>query len=259
MTPADASGPQPGEGYPRTVRLQRYLARSGVASRRASENLMTAGRVTVNGKVVTELGSKVDPERDEVAVDGKVVVWDGDAVVVALNKPAGYVSTMSDPGGKPCIAELVPTQRYPGLYPIGRLDRATSGLLLFATDGRLGHGLLHPSHHVNKLYEARVQGRILDSQVRRLSEGVEIDGRMTAPAHVQVLSAAGDASVLHITIHEGRYRQVRRMCDAVGHTVLDLKRLSFGPVELADLPEGAWRMLDADEVARLYEACGLAC
>lgn len=250
--------------YPRTVRLQRYLARSGVASRRNSENLMTAGRVTVNGVVVTELGSKVDPVKDVVAVDGKVVQWDAESVIIALHKPAGYVSTMDDPGGKPCVAHLVPTDEYPGLYPIGRLDRATSGLLLFTTDGNLGHALLHPSHHVEKVYIARVQGHVLDSQIQALRDGVVIDDPKvgeykTAPAIVECIDMNKVFTVLSITIHEGRYHQVRKMCDKIGHTVLQLQRVSFGPITLGNLKEAAWREIDSTERAALYATAGLAC
>lgn len=253
-----------GTEYPKTVRLQRFLARSGVASRRASENLMTDGRVKVNGEVVTELGSKVNPSCDVVMVDDRIVEWDGDAVVIALNKPVGVVSTMSDPGGKPCVANFVPVDEYPGLYPIGRLDRNTSGLLLFTTDGNLGHALLHPSHHVTKLYEARVRGHMLEEQLNKLRDGVVIDdpkaGKyLTAPADVELVAQEKGAAILHISICEGRYRQVRKMCDAVGHSVIDLKRLRFGPIQLDSLPEGQWRTLEGNERARLYAAAGLAC
>ena len=144
--------------YPHTMRLQRFLARAGVASRRGSEALMTAGRVTVNGQVACELGTKVDVDRDVVEVDGQRVKLDGGAVYLMLNKPAGYLTTMSDPHGRPCVAELVPTSAHPGLFPVGRLDLDTTGLLLFTTDGDLGQALLHPSHHVEKVYVARVDG-----------------------------------------------------------------------------------------------------
>lgn len=264
-SPATAQGTDEGvDAYPRTVRLQRYLARSGVASRRGSEDLMTAGRVTVNGEVVCELGSKVNPETDVVAVDGVVVQWDAESIVLALHKPVGYVCTMLDPGGKPCVADLVPTNEYPGLYPIGRLDRNTSGLILFTTDGNLGHSLLHPSHHVEKVYEAVVQGKVLPSQVERLRAGVEIDdpkvgAYLTAPAEVEILGTQKRTTTLRITIHEGRYHQVRKMCDAIGHTVVHLHRTQVGPIEIGALQEGSWRIVDEDERARLYRAAGLAC
>ena len=157
------------------MRLQKFLARAGAASRRGSENLMTAGRVTVNGEVVTELGSKVDPLVDEVAVDGAVVRLADGPVTIMLHKPAGFVTTMSDPQGRPTVAELVPTERYPGLFPIGRLDFDTTGLLLFSTDGELGNGLLHPKHHVTKRYLACVEGRPTERDLEFLRRGIELD------------------------------------------------------------------------------------
>ena len=169
------------------MRLQKFLARAGVASRRGSENLMTAGRVTVNGEVVTELGSKVDPRVDVVAVDGIVVSLSDVPVVLAFNKPKGVLTTMVDPHGRPCVASLVPTDRYPGLFPIGRLDMDTTGLLLFTTDGDLGHALLHPSRHVEKRYLARVRGVPHAADISRLCTGIELEDGMTAPARVRIL------------------------------------------------------------------------
>ena len=157
------------------MRLQKFLARAGAASRRGSENLMTAGRVTVNGQVVTELGSKVDPLVDQVAVDGVPVRLEGGPVTIMLHKPAGYVTTMSDPQGRPTVAELVPTDRFPGLFPIGRLDFDTTGLLLFSTDGELGNGLLHPRHHVEKRYLALVNGKPTPEQLGQLEQGIQLD------------------------------------------------------------------------------------
>ena len=174
---------------PRVVpmRLQKFLARAGAASRRGSENLMTAGRVTVNGQVVTELGSKVDPLVDQVAVDGIEVRLADGPVTVMLHKPAGFVTTMSDPQGRPAVAQLVPVDRYPGLFPIGRLDADTTGLLLFSTDGDLGNGLLHPKHHVAKRYLACVEGRPAERDLARLRRGVELDDGLTAPADVRLV------------------------------------------------------------------------
>ena len=196
---------------------------------------MTAGRVTVNGKVVTELGSKVDPLVDEVAVDGAVVRLADGPVTIMLHKPAGFVTTMSDPQGRRTVAELVPTERYPGLFPIGRLDFDTTGLLLFSTDGELGNGLLHPKHHVTKRYLACVEGRPTERDL-----------------------ALPRRSIVRLGIREGRKRQVKRMLAAVGHPVLALHRDSFGPLELGDLPRGSWRALDAEEVAALHQAIGRA-
>jgi 23S rRNA pseudouridine2605 synthase len=242
------------------MRLQKFLARAGAASRRGSENLMTAGRVRVNGIIVTELGSKVDPRVDVVEVDGTVVKLGAAPVTLALNKPTGYVTTMSDPQGRSCVAHLVPVASHPGLYPIGRLDRDTTGLLLFSTDGELGNALLHPSHHVTKVYLATVEGGAVGSEaLRHLREGVLLDDGMTAPADASVRSRNRDSTVLRIAIHEGRKRQVRRMCKAVGHPVTALERISFGPIALGSLPSGSWRELSASELAALYAAAGKPC
>lgn len=241
------------------MRLQKFLARAGVASRRGSENLMTAGRVKVNGEVVSELGSKVDPLNDVVEVDNVVVKWGAPPAYIMLNKPAGYVTTMKDPQGRPCVAELVPVDDFPGLYPVGRLDRATRGLLLFTTDGEMGHGLLHPSHHVTKTYIARVEGKVSDSDIEKLSSGVELDDGITAPAVVSLLEQDAVSSLLSISIHEGRYRQVRRMCRAIHHECIDLERISFGPLTLGNLESGSWRALDEKEIEALCFAARKEC
>lgn len=238
------------------MRLQRFLARAGVASRRASEELIAAGRVLVNGQPVQKMGVKVDPDHDVVQVDGKVVTVSQEHVALMLHKPAGYVTTMSDPQGRACVADLVPAERFPGLYPVGRLDRDTTGLLLFVTDGGLGNQLLHPSHHVLKRYLAQVRGVPSRHQVHLLRTGVKLEDGMTAPAEVELLDCGPDAT-LSIGIREGRNRQVRRMCDAVGHECLALHRSSFGPLELGDLPEGEWRLLDEGELDLLRQVAGM--
>lgn len=231
------------------LRLQKFLARAGVASRRASEDLMTAGRVTVNGKVVTELGSKVDPLMDNVAVDGRPVQLSDKPVTLMLNKPAGVITTMKAQSDKPIVADLIPLDLYPGLYPIGRLDSDTTGLLLFSTDGNLGHALLHPSHHVQKKYEARTQDPVTPAQVQSLEQGVLLDDGITQPAFVSI----GDPSriIVQITVHEGRYHQIKRMFEAVGNKVVALHRSKFGPLSLGDLKPGQWRVLTDDEVTQL--------
>lgn len=271
------------------MRLQKFLARAGAASRRGSENLMTAGRVTVNGQVVTELGSKVDPLVDQVAVDGVPVRLEGGPVTIMLHKPAGYVTTMSDPQGRPTVAELVPTDRFPGLFPIGRLDFDTTGLLLFSTDGELGNGLLHPRHHVEKSYLALVNGKPTPEQLGQLEQGIQLDDGMTAPAKAALVEGAGakralsmlevppavpdhepngsvpspqraailrkrsqQRAVVRVVLREGRKRQVKRMLSAIKHGVLALHRDSFGPIELGDLPRGQWRELTPEEVAALH-------
>lgn len=236
------------------VRLQKFLARAGVASRRASEKLIEAGRVSVNGQVVTELGTKVDPEADEVRLDGAPVCKAAEAVTLMLNKPAGYLTSMKDPQGRPCVAQLVPLDEFPALYPLGRLDYDTTGLLLFSTDGELGNAVLHPSHHVDKTYRALVKGKPSEAALDRLRSGVVLDDGPTQPAEVRLAGRKGKNAYVEITIHEGRKRQVKRMCDAIGHPVLQLHRASFGPLELGDLPEGKYRVLSEQEVAALERA-----
>ena len=240
-----------------SMRLQKFLARSGVASRRGSEDLMTAGRVAVNGVVVTELGAKVDPSVDTVTVDGRAVALPGGPVWIALHKPAGVVTTMSDPQDRPTVASLVPVHEYPGLFPVGRLDFDTTGLLLFTTDGELAHRLLHPRWHVEKEYAVVADGVVTPADVERLASGIELDDGPTAPAQVELVNAGARSSV-RVAIREGRKRQVRRMFSAVGRPVLELHRVSFGPVALGDLAPGSWRHLDETEVEALRAAAGIA-
>jgi 23S rRNA pseudouridine2605 synthase len=233
------------------MRLQKFLARAGVASRRSSEKVIAAGRVQVNGTVVTEMGTKVDPSVDQVFLDGQLVELPAQATTIMLNKPAGYLTSMSDPRGRPCVASLVPAEKYPGLYPIGRLDFDTTGLLLFSTDGELGHALLHPSHHVSKTYRALVKGVPGDSALQALEQGVLLEDGRTAPAQAKIAHKKKGNAVLLLTIHEGKKRQVKRMCEAVGHPVLQLHRVKFGPIELGKLAEGEWRVLSDEEVRAL--------
>ncbi len=236
------------------MRVQKFLARAGVASRRGSEDLMTAGRVAVNGEVVTSLGAKVDPLVDTVTVDGRVVALSGQPVYLALNKPRGVVTTMSDPQGRPTVASLIPASEYPGLFPVGRLDFDSTGLLLFTTDGELSHRLLHPRWKVPKTYHALVDGIPDVADAQRLREGIELDDGITAPAIVRTIRRGEAVALMEITIREGRKRQVRRMFSALSHPVIDLERVSFGPVSLGTLDPSAWRHLTAEEVASLREA-----
>lgn len=251
------TGPQQTPQPPYPMRLQKFLARAGVASRRGSEDLMTAGRVSVNGEVVRELGSKVDPKLDEVRVDGKLVSLGDGAVYLMLNKPGGYLTTMSDPHGRPCVAGLVPCDRYPGLFPVGRLDMDTTGLLLFTTDGDMGQRLLHPKHHVSKTYRAHVAGVPTQEELDLLRNGIVLDDGPCLPARVSLDARHKDAADISISISQGRKRQVKRMCSAIGHKVLRLHRDVFGPLELGDLQEGSWRLLSDGEERALKEATGL--
>ncbi|MCL2339348.1 MAG: rRNA pseudouridine synthase [Actinomycetia bacterium] len=260
-------------GAPCPVRLQKYLARAGLASRRGAENLITAGRVTVNGSVVTELGSKVDPQLDEVRIDGRLVQAAPALRYIMLNKPAGYLTTMDDPQGRPTVRELIPVEEMPGLFPVGRLDQDTTGLLLFMTDGELAHRLLHPRRHVPKRYAVLADGRLSAEAVWQLSQGVQLSDGWTQPAQIEIAAVEPKAltarerhrlaadrtfspwqTVLFCTITEGRKRQVRRMLSAVGHPVASLARVAFGPLQLGDLALGCWRELSAGEVAALQIA-----
>ena len=216
--------------YPHTMRLQRFLARAGVASRRGSEDLMTAGRVTVNGQVATELGTKVDVDRDHIEVDGMPVKLNQGAVYLMLYKPTGYLTTMSDPQERPCVADLVPRDRIPGLFPVGRLDRDTTGLLLFTTDGDLSQDLLHPSKHVYKTYQALVDGHLTDRDLEPLRRGIELDDGLCQPAICRVITAREAEAVapqgvkpgttaVEVIIREGRKNQVKRMLSKIHHPV----------------------------------------
>lgn len=240
------------------MRLQKYLARSGVASRRASEDIIVAGRVCVNGAVVSELGTKVVPDADVIEVDGEVVSLPSDRVVIMLDKPAGVLSAMSDAHGGHCVSELIPTDEYAGLFPVGRLDKDTTGLLLFTNDGELGNALIHPRHHIPKTYHAQVAGSIGDGALKTLREGVMLDDGITQPAEVEVLERSNGSTMLEITIYEGRNRQVRRMGDAVGHPVLTLRRVALGPLSLSGLAQGQWRLLSEDEQGALLAVTGLS-
>lgn len=255
--------------HPRTMRLQRFLARAGAASRRGSEDLMTAGRVQVNGTVVSELGSKVDPERDVVCVDGIRYRLSDESCYLMLYKPAGCLTTMKDPYGRPCVAELVPTRSHPGLFPVGRLDEDTTGLLLFTTNGEVAHQLLHPSHHVWKGYLALVEGRVGEGDLERLRTGVALDDGMTSPAKAELAGPHDKASravcpkgvpagcsLVSISLHEGRKHQVKRMFEALGHPVVRLHRHSFGPLTLSGVRYGKWRPLSVDEQEALLCAAG---
>jgi 23S rRNA pseudouridine2605 synthase len=217
---------------------------------------MTAGRVSVNGQIVTELGNKVDPAVDVVRVDGKVVSLAEECVYIALNKPTGVVTTMSDPQGRTTVAELVPVREHPGLFPVGRLDYETTGLLLFTTDGELAHRVLHPKWKVEKTYRVLVDGRTAEPELDRLREGVSLDDGLTAPARARVIRN-GATSYCEISIKEGRKRQVRRMFSAIGHPVIELHRVSFGPIEIGDMSKASWRYLSSAEVAALKAAVGV--
>jgi 23S rRNA pseudouridine2605 synthase len=228
-------------------RLQKVLARVGIGSRRVCEDLIAEGRVLVDGEMAV-LGRRVDPETALIEVDGAPVGVRPDLVHYVLNKPAGVVTTADDPQGRPTVVGLVPDE--PRVFPVGRLDVDTEGLLLLTNDGELAHRLTHPSYGVEKEYVAEVEGLPTRAVLRRLREGVELDDGPTAPARATLV----DPSVVRLTIHEGRNRQVRRMCEAVGHSVVRLIRTRIGPLADRSLAPGAWRELTGAEVRSLQRA-----
>ncbi len=238
------------------LRLQKFLAESGIASRRASEELITARRVSVNGAVAT-LGMSVDPETDEVLLDGKPVKQAEKIITIMLYKPKGVVSTSDDPQGRKTVQDYV--KDIPArLYNIGRLDINSEGLLLMTNDGELAHRMTHPKFSVEKTYYAICDGKLLPSEIALLVNGVSLEDGMTAPAKVMHVrpTKTGDTSFL-ITIHEGKNRQIRRMLEAVGHRTLRLKRERFGPLSIGDMKPGETRRLTDDELTTLRRALGL--
>jgi len=239
-------------------RLQKILSQAGVASRRASERLMLEGRVTVNGATITELGTKADPSRDDIRVDGRRVKVVEHHRYLLLNKPRGYVTTRSDPQRRPTVIDLLRGVR-DYVYPVGRLDFDSEGLLLLTNDGDLAATLTHPRHGVARVYEARVLGIPDAHDLERLARGVVIDGRRTEASDVRLLPHKRDANeaTLLVTIREGRNRQVRNMCDAIGHPVTRLTRVAIGPLRDGKLKPGQWRELTNDEVERLRRVAAM--
>ncbi len=244
---------------PDLERLHKFLARAGVASRRAAEELIRRGEVAVNGRVVTELGTRVGP-RDVVTVCGKIVQPPAEKVYIMLNKPSGYVTTVSDEFGRPTVMHLVPGEGR--IYPVGRLDADSEGLLLLSNDGDFAYRLTHPRFELDKEYHALVDGSPTESQLELLRRGVSLDGKVTAPAIVERLRKVSvrpgkEATWLRVVIHEGRKRQIRRMVASIGFNTLRLIRVRVGPQRLGDLPSGRFRHLTAAEVERLRGALSL--
>ena len=230
-------------------RLQKFLSRAGVASRRAAEEYIQAGRVAVNGQVVTVMGVKIDPDRDEVKVDGRTVRVSAGTRTIMLHKPYGYVCTTSDPQGRRVVTELL--GKMPGrLYPVGRLDYDATGLLLFTNDGELAYRLTHPSYQVPRTYRVTVAGEVSKETVRRMSNGIDLNGRTVYP-EVQVNKRELGKTVLEITVHEGRYHLIKRLLSQVGHPVVKLKRIAFGPLTLEGLLRGTFREVTGRELAAL--------
>ncbi len=231
------------------VRLQKYIAMCGVASRRNAETLISEGRVTVNGSLVREQGVKVEVGADKVTVNGKAVKPVNKQYYIMLNKPAGYVSTVKDQFDRPTVTDLLGDEIKARVFPVGRLDYETEGLLLLTNDGDFTYKITHPKHKINKTYIAVLKGGVSVKGLAQLRSGVRLDdGFVTSPAEVEMLDADNGHTTIKITIHEGKNRQVRRMFDAVGSKVVGLRRISIGRVELGNLPLGRWRYLTSHEV-----------
>lgn len=241
---------QPNEG----LRLQKALAQAGVASRRASEEMIAAGRVEVNGQIVTEQGMRVDPERDTIRVDGSRIPPPRRHLYLVLNKPRGVVSTMDDPQGRPTLEQYLP--RNQRLFHVGRLDTDTEGLLILTNDGDFANKLTHPSHEVPKTYLAEVEGLLDNKILRRLEKGLKLEDGPIKPDKVKLVTRAESRSLVQITLHEGRNRIVRRIFDSIGHPVRQLSRISIGPVRLGQLPIGETRELTREELGALLDVIG---
>ncbi|WP_138206872.1 pseudouridine synthase [Haloimpatiens lingqiaonensis] len=227
-------------------RLQKYMARCGVASRRKCEEFIANGEVKVNDEIVTELGFKVDPSSDKVVFRGEILKPEEEKVYIMLNKPTGYITSVKDEKGRKTVLDLVKTKER--IYPIGRLDYDTSGLILLTNDGDVYNKLIHPREEIDKLYEAIIEGVPNKDQIDRFCNGVDIGGYITSNAKLVIIDKNPEKAKVHIIIHEGKNRQVRRMCDAINHPVMELKRKAIGRLEMKNLQEGQWRYLTEEEI-----------
>lgn len=231
------------------IRLQKYLAECGVASRRKSEELIAEGHVRVNNRVA-KIGDSVNPKTDTVTVRGRKVARTNNLYYILLNKPRGYVTTTDDDLGRKCVTELVADVKE-RLYPVGRLDRASEGALLMTNDGAFANAIMHPSRHVSKTYRVTVRGKVSKEQIESLCNGIELDGRMTAPADFHVIDREEERTVMQVVLNEGRNRQIRRMCESLDLEVIRLKRVAIGNLKLGTLPVGRYRDLTEQEIASL--------
>ncbi len=237
------------------IRLQKYMSEAGIASRRKAEDMIRDGKVRINNRVA-QIGDCVDPKKDTVTVSGKKIRKQTNLRYILLNKPRGYVTTTDDDLGRKCVLELVRDVKE-RIYPVGRLDRISEGALILTNDGEFANAMMHPSKHVAKTYRVTVRPEITNEKVDILSTGIELDGRMTAPCEVHVLQKEEGRSVLEIILHEGRNRQIRRMCEAVDLEVARLRRIAVGPVKLGMLQTGEWRDLTPTEIDALFNAAGI--
>ena len=239
------------------MRLQKVIAQAGLASRRKAEWLMAQGRVTVNGKTVTTLGTSVDPAVDIVVVDGRRLPHRAPLLYILLHKPRGYVTTSNDERRRATVFDLLKRQS-DRLFAVGRLDVNSEGVLLLTNDGRLAHRMMHPSHRIPRTYEVKIQGVISDRDIEHMRRGVVLDDGKTLPARVEVIRRAEKSCWLRLTLYEGRHRQIHRMLQRCGgHTVKRLQRVAMGPLTVAGLAVGDWRPLEPFEVTRLHRMCGL--
>jgi len=238
-------------------RLQKVMARAGVSSRRKCEQYILEGRVKVNGKTIHLLGTKVDPTIDSIEVDGKNLDFSRKRIYIAINKPTGYLTTVRDPYSRPIVMDLLDIPKA-SLFPVGRLDKDSEGVLLITNDGELAYRLSHPRFKVERTYRIAVRGHPDKHILECLSKGIILEDGLTAPAKVKLLERERDYSILDITIREGRKRQVRRMCEKVGHPVISLKRISMGPLELGDLRSGKYRTLTPVELSSMQKSVGLS-
>lgn len=234
------------------MRLQKYMAHCGVASRRKCEEMIRDGKVAVNGVIIQDMGLKIDPEKDEVLVNGKKISIEIKYVYIMLNKPPGYVTTTKDPYNRPTVMELI-GQIPERIYPVGRLDFESEGLLLLTNDGNIAFQLTHPSHQIDKEYIVRVKGCPNVHDIDKLRRGIDIGGFITSPAKVHFISSNDQNALFRIIIREGKNRQIRRMFDAIGHPVLYLKRVRIGNIKLGNLKSGEWRYLTGKEIRILKE------
>lgn len=236
-------------------RLQKVMAELGVASRRKCEDLILQGKVSVNGQIITELGTKVDKQSAIILVEGTQITNKIKKVYILLNKPIGYITSAKDQFDRPTVIDLI-SEINVRLYPVGRLDYDTEGLLILTNDGDLTFKITHPSHHVTKTYTALVDGRVPQEAIEIFEKGVVIEDYKTAPAKLEILKYINDDTLINITIHEGKNRQVRKMCEAIGHPILRLKRISIGNLKLGDLSTGHYRHLTKEEIEYLYSIGG---
>lgn len=232
-------------------RLQKILARAGIASRRTAEQLIKEGKVAVDGQTVTEMGCQIDPAKHQITFEGKPLPLEEEKVYILLNKPTGYVTTMSDPQGRPIVTSLLKEVSV-RLFPVGRLDLDTEGALLMTNDGEFAQRVIHPRYEVNKTYVAKVKGRPSRKKLMQLEKGIEIDGQKTWPAKLKVLDNKSSFPTVEITIHEGKKRQVRKMFAAIGHPVLELKRTAYGQLKLGEIALGKYRFLNSKDLKKIF-------